>query len=244
MSATDIFKPYLMKIEQVTERRPTSRRCAWSSSTTQQGREFTFRTGQFGEYSVFGEGECTFCIASPPTRSGYIECTFRKVGPRDLGPGRPRARRDDRLPRALRQHLSDRRVGRQEPALHRRRHRPAAHALRHLERARPARPLSRTSPSSTAPAPSPTWSTSTNWPSGPARADVKLITTVDPGGETPDWKGEIGFVPTVLDKAAPSSRDTVAVVCGPPIMIKFTFPVLARLGFAPGRHLSPPWKTA
>ena len=50
---------------------------------------------------------------------------------------------------------------------------------------------------------------------------------------TPDWKGEIGFVPTVVDKAAPSSRDTVAVVCGPPVMIKFTFPVLARLGFAP-----------
>ena len=65
------------------------------------------------------------------------------------------------------------------------------------------------------------------------RSDIKLITTVDPGGETPDWKGEIGFVPTVLDKAAPSSRDTVAVVCGPPVMIKFTFPVLAKLGFAP-----------
>ena len=29
---------------------------------------FSFLAGQFGEFSVFGEGECTFCISSPPTR--------------------------------------------------------------------------------------------------------------------------------------------------------------------------------
>jgi NAD(P)H-flavin reductase len=65
------------------------------------------------------------------------------------------------------------------------------------------------------------------------RPDVKLITTVDPGGETPDWKGEIGFVPTVLEKLSPSSENTIAMVCGPPIMIKLTLPVLAKLGFSP-----------
>jgi NAD(P)H-flavin reductase len=37
----------------------------------------------------------------------------------------------------------------------------------------------------------------------------------------------------VLDKVAPSSDDTIAIVCGPPIMIKFTFPVLTKLGFNP-----------
>jgi len=57
------------------------------------------------------------------------------------------------------------------------------------------------------------------------------VLTVDPGGETPNWKGEIGFVPNVLEKAAPMSDNTVAIVCGPPIMIKFTFPVLEKLGF-------------
>ena len=35
------------------------------------------------------------------------------------------------------------------------------------------------------------------------RPDIRLITTVDPGGQTPDWKGEIGFVPLVLEKAGP-----------------------------------------
>jgi NAD(P)H-flavin reductase len=63
------------------------------------------------------------------------------------------------------------------------------------------------------------------------RPDINLVTTVDPGGETPDWKGEIGFVPTILEKMAPSSENTVAIVCGPPVMIKFTLPILSKLGF-------------
>ena len=36
----------------------------------------TFRTGMFGLYGVYGEGESTFCVASPETRMEYIECTF------------------------------------------------------------------------------------------------------------------------------------------------------------------------
>ena len=55
--------------------------------------------------------------------------------------------------------------------------------------------------------------------------------TVDPGGETADWTGKVGFVPTVLEQLAPASANTVAIVCGPPIMIKFTLPLLEKLGF-------------
>jgi len=66
-----------------------------------------------------------------------------------------------------------------------------------------------------------------------ARPDVNLVQTVDPGGETPDWKGQIGFVPAVVEKTAPSADNSIAVVCGPPIMIKFTLPVLTKLGFKP-----------
>ena len=61
---------------------------------------------------------------------------------------------------------------------------------------------------------------------------MRLWTTVDPGGETPDWKGEVGFVPAIVEKAAPSGTDAFAVVCGPPVMIKYTLPVLNQLGFA------------
>jgi NAD(P)H-flavin reductase len=55
--------------------------------------------------------------------------------------------------------------------------------------------------------------------------------TVDPGGETPEWKGEVGFVPAVVEKATPKAENTIAIVCGPPVMIKYTFPVLEKLGF-------------
>jgi NAD(P)H-flavin reductase len=64
-----------------------------------------------------------------------------------------------------------------------------------------------------------------------SRADVNLYLTVDPGGQTPEWTGEVGFVPSIVEKTAPASENTVAVVCGPPVMIKNTFPVLERLGF-------------
>jgi NAD(P)H-flavin reductase len=40
---------------------------------------FSFRAGQFGLSSAFGEGESTFCIASPPTWRDHLECTFRAV---------------------------------------------------------------------------------------------------------------------------------------------------------------------
>ena len=63
-----------------------------------------------------------------------------------------------------------------------------------------------------------------------ARDDLKTYITVDKGDE--NWKGREGFVPTVLEEVAPSSKDALIAVCGPPIMIKFTLPVIKKLGFA------------
>lgn len=61
------------------------------------------------------------------------------------------------------------------------------------------------------------------------RSDLKLVVTVDWGDK--DWPGKVGLVPNVLEEVAPSSENTVAVICGPPIMIKFTFPKLMALKF-------------
>ncbi|MFQ5906495.1 MAG: heterodisulfide reductase subunit F, partial [bacterium] len=61
--------------------------------------------------------------------------------------------------------------------------------------------------------------------------ELELIKTVDPGGESKDWDGEVGFVPAVLEKMKPDPEGSVAVVCGPPIMIKLTVAVLATQGF-------------
>jgi len=61
------------------------------------------------------------------------------------------------------------------------------------------------------------------------RDDIKVVVTVDQGDK--DWKGKVGLVPNVLEEAAPASENTYAVICGPPIMIKFTFPKLMTLKF-------------
>ncbi|MCP4371841.1 MAG: heterodisulfide reductase subunit F, partial [Deltaproteobacteria bacterium] len=65
-----------------------------------------------------------------------------------------------------------------------------------------------------------------------ARDDINMHITVD-GTDDPDWKYNIGFVPTITEQKAPhGDADTYAIVCGPPIMIKFTLPVLEQLGYS------------
>jgi sulfhydrogenase subunit gamma (sulfur reductase) len=59
---------------------------------------------------------------------------------------------------------------------------------------------------------------------------VRVVRCVDPGGETPDWTGEVGFVPAVTERAEIPAENAVALVIGPPVMIKFTLPVLAKMG--------------
>jgi len=63
------------------------------------------------------------------------------------------------------------------------------------------------------------------------RDDINMHITVD-GTDDPNWKHHTGFVPAVTEKEAPAAdEDTYAIVCGPPIMIKFTQPVLDNLGY-------------
>ncbi len=62
------------------------------------------------------------------------------------------------------------------------------------------------------------------------REDLALHVTVDKGDA--NWKGREGFVPTVCKEVAPSSENAVTVICGPPIMIRFTLPVFFELGFS------------
>ncbi|MBC8199318.1 MAG: FAD/NAD(P)-binding protein [Desulfobacteraceae bacterium] len=64
-----------------------------------------------------------------------------------------------------------------------------------------------------------------------SRDDINMHITVD-GTDDPNWKYNVGFVPTVTEQKAPQGNDdTYAIICGPPIMIKFTQPVLEKLGY-------------
>jgi len=59
--------------------------------------------------------------------------------------------------------------------------------------------------------------------------DIDLILTID--NECSGWNKNVGLCPDVLEKLAPSPEETIAILCGPPIMIKFTLGVLEKLKF-------------
>jgi len=230
MSEQNTYLPYLMTIEKVIKEAPGVKTYRLKFQDEADAEAFEFKAGQFGEYSAFGEGESTFCIASSPTRKGYIECTFRDTG---------------RVTSGLASLEEGSTMGFRGPYGN----------VFPMEEWKGKNLLFIAGGIALPPMRCVIWnaldlrenfkditivygaktvndlvykSELKEWSDRP---DVRMVTTVDPGGENADWKGEIGFVPTVVDKVAPSSENTIAIVCGPPIMIKFTFPVLEKLGF-------------
>ncbi|MEA3254758.1 MAG: FAD/NAD(P)-binding protein [Candidatus Altiarchaeota archaeon] len=58
--------------------------------------------------------------------------------------------------------------------------------------------------------------------------DTGVYVTVDNADDK--WGGNVGVVPKLLEKIEPDLRKTTAVVCGPPVMIKFTVKALLEMG--------------
>lgn len=224
----NLYQPQLATVTAIVDETPDTRTYRLEFRDPEVREAFAFRAGQFGEYSVFGAGESTFCIASPPTRGGYIECTVKAAGKvtaelREVNVGDTlgfRGPYGNCFPvdewtgrdivfvaggiglapvRCVIWNVLDRRDEFGAVTI--------VYGARSVADLVYKRELKE-------------WA---------ARDDVTLVTTVDPGGETPDWDGRVGFVPAVLEEVAPAPA--VAVVCGPPVMIRFTFPVLEKLGF-------------
>ncbi|MDR0508001.1 MAG: FAD/NAD(P)-binding protein [Dysgonamonadaceae bacterium] len=231
MDNRNIYFPHIMIIEKITDEAPGVKTFRLKFKNEEEGEKFKFQTGQFAEYSVFGEGESTFCIASPHTRSGYVECTFRQAG---------------RVTSALSNLEEGSVIGFRGPYGN----------IFPINEWKGKNLVFIAGGIALPPMRSVIWSCLDNrkdykditifygaktvndlvykyeldeWKN---RSDVNLYLTVDPGGETPEWKENTGFVPSIVEKTAPSSENSIAVVCGPPIMIKNTFPVLEKLGFA------------
>ncbi len=61
------------------------------------------------------------------------------------------------------------------------------------------------------------------------RDDLDVLLTVDEGDG--DWQGRVGVVTTILDGIEMDLSKGVAVVCGPPVMMKFATKKLIDLGF-------------
>ncbi len=230
MRSANTYMPYPMRIDAIIDEAPGVRTFTLKFMNNADAEEFSFKAGQFGEYSLFGEGEATFCIASSPTRQGYIECTFRQVG---------------RVTSALARQEVGSVLGFRGPYGN----------IFPLEEWYGRNILFVAGGIALPPLRSVIWNVLDlrdrfkdvtvlygarsvadlvykhelkEWGT---RSDMRLVTTVDPGGETAEWQGKVGFVPTVLETLAPGPENTVALVCGPPVMIKYTFPVLEQLGF-------------
>ena len=58
---------------------------------------------------------------------------------------------------------------------------------------------------------------------------VDVNVTIDK--PAPGWTGRTGLVPSVVTELGFSPRNSVAVICGPPVMIRFGCLALANLGF-------------
>lgn len=226
----NIYKPDLMVIREIIQETPDTTTFRLQFKNQARAEDFSFKAGQFAEYSVFGEGECTFCIASSPTRPEYIECSFKQAG---------------RVTTAMRRLNVGDEIGLRGPygnhfpvddmrgknvvfvaggiglapvrcviwnVLDQREHFGditiiyGARSVRDLVYRRELDEWKR-------------------------RPDVRTIVTVDPGGEDEQWDGEVGFVPSIVERAAPSGDNSVAIICGPPVMIKYTLPVMLALGF-------------
>ncbi len=63
-----------------------------------------------------------------------------------------------------------------------------------------------------------------------ASPNTRLELTVDRA--VGEWRGRVALIPDVVRELDPAADNGVAMVCGPPIMIKFTLKVLKELGFA------------
>jgi sulfhydrogenase subunit gamma (sulfur reductase) len=68
------------------------------------------------------------------------------------------------------------------------------------------------------------------------RDDITVVLTID--REEEGWPEKVGFVAPIVKEVSPSPDNAVAVVCGPPIMIKTTIAVLEELKFTPEQILN------
>jgi sulfhydrogenase subunit gamma (sulfur reductase) len=232
MTPVQIYTPYAARLQElrVETRDVKTLRLVFQDAKIAEG--FSFRPGQFVELSVAGEGEATFCLASSPEEKGFVECSVKRVG---------------LVTEAIHRLDPSALVGLRGPygnsfPLEQMEGRDLVFvaggiglaALRSLIKVVLAQPQKYGSIlilyGARSVADLVYLEELEQWGS---RKDLKTVLTVDPGGESADWKGEVGFVPAVLEKLNPGRKNTTVITCGPPIMIRYVLAALDKMGFDP-----------
>ena len=227
----NIYKPDLMEVLETTQHTVDVKSVKIRFRNAEQQKNFSFRVGQFGLFSVFGYGESTFNICSSSNWRDFIEFCFRKTGrvteamwnvvPGDTIGFRGPYGNAYPMDQWEGKDLVFVGGGIAMPPI-----RCAIwYALENREKygkitivygARSVGDLVYRADLA-------------KWAESP---NVDVLQTVDPGGETPEWNGKIGFVPKILEEAKFDAKNAAALVVGPPIMIKFSLPVLAKAGMS------------
>ena len=222
------YVPELVTITNIIEETPNIKSFQVVFNDPERMKTFRFEPGQVGQLSVFGVGESTFVINSPPTRMEYLQFSVMKAGEvtaalHELFPGDQmglRAPLGNWFPYDMMKGKKILFIGGGIGLAPLR-----TLILYMLDNRGDYKDItiiygSRTPPDLCYKEDLKEWE---------ARSDVNLILTVD--AEYPGWDKRVGFVPTVLNEVAPSPEDTIAITCGPPIMIKFVLQNLAQLKF-------------
>lgn len=220
--------PELATVLEVVEETPTIKTFRVRLNDEDAMRAFTFEPGQVGQLSVFGVGESTFVINSPPSCKDYLQFSVMRAGEvtealHRLRPGDTvgvRAPLGNWFPyndwkgknvffigggigmapiRTILLHLLD--------------HRADYGTISLLYGARSPEDMAYKA----------------DLPGWTGRADLAATLTID--REAEGWPHRVGLIPHVLTELAPNPDNTVAVLCGPPIMIKFTLDALKKLNF-------------
>ena len=193
-------------------------------------KSFTYEPGQVGQLSVFGAGESTFVINSPPSQKNYLQFSVMQAGEvtsaiHRLSPGDKvgvRAPLGNHFPYADWKGKDIFFVGGgigmapiRTIMLHVLEHRADFGKVSLLYGARSPRDMA--------------FSYETeDWL---RRDDLDCTLCIDAPFD--GWPHKVGLIPDVLLELNPDPKNCVAVLCGPPIMIKFTVQALQKLNFAP-----------
>ncbi|MBI5145122.1 MAG: FAD/NAD(P)-binding protein [Candidatus Omnitrophica bacterium] len=226
----NIYLPNLAEIIDIKQETPDVKTFKLKFTDEAAGKSFDYKPGQFVEFSVFGEGEAPFCISNSPTRKSSIECSVKRMG---------------KVTQAVDELDIGDTVGIRGPygngfPVEDLKHKNLLFVAGGIGLA-PLRSLinycldnrddfkgitivngARTSRDLVYKNEYPVWEKAKN---------TKLYLTVDCHEE--NWDCMVGVVPKVLEQLKPTCKDSVAIVCGPPIMIKYTIPVLLKIGFCP-----------
>lgn len=191
---------------------------------------FTFQPGQVGQLSVFGAGEATFVINSPPSNREYLQFSVMRAG---------------EVTDAIHRLYAGDKVGLRAPLgnffpyeswkgknvffigggigmapirtimLYLLEHKGDYGKISLLYGARSPKDMAYSYELD-------------DWKNNP---DLDCTLCID--NPYDNWSHKVGLIPKVLEEINPSPDNTVAVLCGPPIMIKFTLQCLQKLGFEP-----------